>query len=66
MPKGFWKYYKTGKKYIYASYDVLSVVVIFLSLDKLYKMRSIKGLKTWQIARLVERIPKMIQTFKKF
>ena len=66
MPKGFWKYYKISKKYIYASYDVLSVVVIFLSLDNLYKMRSIKGLKTWQIARLVERIPKMVQTFKKF
>ena len=66
MAKGFWKYYKISKKYIYASYDVLSVIVVVLSLDKLYRMRSIKGLKTWQIARLLERIPKMVETFKKF
>ena len=66
MPKGFWKYYKISKKYIYASYDVLSVIVILLSLDRIYKMRSLKGIKAWQIARLIERFPKMLKTFKKF
>ena len=66
MQKEFWKYYKITKQYSYASYDVLSVVVILLSLDRIYKMRSLKGIKAWQIARLVERFPKMVKTFKKF
>ena len=66
MPKEFWRYYKISKKYIYASYDVLSVIVILLSLDRIYKMRSLRGLKAWQIARLNERFPKMLKTFKKF
>ena len=66
MQEKLWKYYRISKKYVYASYDVLSVIVILLSLDRIYKMRSLKGIKAWQIARLVERIPKMIQTFKKF
>lgn len=66
MPNKFWKYYSKSKKYIYASYDVLSVLVILLSFDKIYKLRSIRGLKTWQVARLIERFPKMLQTLKKF
>ena len=66
MQAKLWKYYRISKKYVYASYDVLSVIVILLSLDRIYKMRSLKGIKTWQIARLIERFPKMLKTFKKF
>ncbi len=66
MQEKLWKYYRISKKYVYASYDVLSVIVILLSLDRIYKMRSLKGIKAWQIARLIERFPKMLKTFKKF
>ena len=66
MSAQLWKHYRYAKKYIYASYDVLSVLVILLSLDRVYKLRSFKGLKAWQVARLIERLPKMMKTLKKF
>lgn len=58
--------YKTVKDSVYVLYDVLSVLVILLSFDKIYKMKSFKSLQPWQLARLIERIPKLVQTFKKF
>ena len=61
-----WKQYSIAKKYIFAGYDILSVIVILLSFDKIYRLRSVKGIKAWQVARLIERIPKAVKTFKRF
>ena len=57
MPKKSTNYQKT-KKTIYALYDILSLVVIILSFDKLIttKTRSVEPRKD---ARLIEKIPKI-------
>ena len=52
------------KQIIWTSYDILSVLVILISLDKIIKNKSIKALKPWQVARLIERVPKLMKTFR--
>jgi hypothetical protein len=59
-------FYKTSvfKRFVYVTYDFFSVLVILISLDKIVKYKSIKVLKPWQVARLIERIPKLIKGLK--
>lgn len=52
------------KRFIWTTYDVLSVLVILISLDKIVKNKSIKALKPWQVARLIERVPKLMRIFR--
>ena len=57
MPKKSTNYQKT-KKTIYALYDILSLVVIILSFDKLLTTKS-RSVEPRQVARLIEKIPKI-------
>jgi len=52
------------KQWIWTTYDILSVLVILLSFDKMIKTKSIKTLKPWQVARLIERGSKLTRTFR--
>ena len=52
------------KQLIWTSYDVLSVLVILLTFDKIIKNKSIRALKPWQVARLIERVPKLTKIFR--
>ena len=58
MAKKFGKRYMQTKKTIYAAYDILSLVVIILSFDKLLTTKT-RSVEPRQIARLIEKIPKI-------
>ena len=57
MPKKSTNYQKT-KKTIYALYDILSLIVIILSFDKLITTKT-RSVEPRQVARLIEKIPKI-------
>ena len=57
MPKKSTNYQKT-KKTIYALYDILSLIVIILSFDKLITTKT-RSVEPKQVARLIEKIPKI-------
>ena len=58
MAKKFGKRYMQTKKTIYAAYDILSLVVIILSFDKLLTTKT-RSVEPRQVARLIEKIPKI-------
>ena len=57
-PKKFSKRYRQTKKTIYALYDILSLVVIILSFDKLLSSKT-RTVEPKQVARLIEKLPKV-------
>ena len=57
-PKKFSKRYRQTKKTIYALYDILSLVVIVLSFDKLLSSKT-RTVEPKQVARLIEKLPKV-------
>ena len=57
MPKKSTNYQKT-KKTIYALYDILSLIVIILSFDKLITTKT-RSVEPRQVARLIEKIPRI-------
>ena len=57
MPKKSTNYQKT-KKTIYAPYDILSLIVILLSFDKLLNSKS-RSVEPRQVARLIEKLPRI-------
>ena len=57
-PKKFSKRYRQTKKTIYALYDILSLVVIILSFDKLHSSKT-RTVEPRQVARLIEKLPKV-------
>ena len=58
MPKKYGKRYQQTKKTIYALYDILSLVVIILSFDKLITTKT-RSVEPRQVAKLIEKIPKI-------
>ena len=58
MAKKFGKHYMQTKKTIYAAYDILSLVVIVLSFDKLLSSKS-RSVEPRQVARLIEKLPRV-------
>ena len=59
MPKkSYKKHYQKTKKTIYALYDILSLVVIILSFDKLLTSKT-RSVEPRQVARLIEKLPKV-------
>jgi hypothetical protein len=58
MVKKLGKRYLQTKKTIYAAYDILSLVVIILSFDKLLSSKS-KSVDPRQVARLIEKLPRV-------
>ena len=57
-PKKFSKRCRQTKKTIYALYDILSLVVIILSFDKLLSSKT-RTVEPKQVARLIEKLPKV-------
>lgn len=62
--RGFWKIYRKIKLFIKTIYDISSVLVILMSFDKILKYKSFKVVKFWQIAQLVERIPRLFSNLQ--
>lgn len=62
--KGFWAHYRTTKRIVGIIYDASAVLLIVLSLDKVYKYKSWRVIKAWQIAMLVEKLPKLVRTLR--
>ena len=58
MVKKLGKRYRQTKKTIYTLYDILSLVVILLSFDKLLSSKS-RSVEPRQVARLIEKLPKV-------
>ncbi len=58
MVKTLGKRYLQTKKTIYAAYDILSLVVIILSFDKLLSSKS-RSVEPRQVARLIEKLPRV-------
>lgn len=63
--QSFATYYKRSKRYIWIAYDLLSVLVVLLTFEKVLKMKSLRVIKPWQLARLIERVPKLMRTLTK-
>lgn len=60
----FWKIYRTIKMVIGIIYDASSVVLVLMSFDKVYKFKSWRVVKPWQIAMLVQKIPKLVRSLR--
>ena len=58
MVKKFGKHYTQTKKAIYTAYDILSLIVILLSFDKLLNSKS-RSVEPKQVARLIEKLPRI-------
>ena len=58
MVKKLGKRYMQTKKTIYAANDILSLVVIILSFDKLLSSKS-RSVEPRQVARLIEKLPRV-------
>jgi|TARA_X000001388_G_scaffold70863_2_gene60308 hypothetical protein len=58
MAKKFGKRYMQTKKAIYTMYDVISLVVVILSFDKLITSKT-RTVEPKQVARLIEKLPKI-------
>ena len=58
MVKKLGKRYRQTKQAIYTAYDILSLVVIILSFDKLLTSKT-RSVEPRQVARLIEKIPKI-------
>lgn len=62
--KTFWTVWRQVKRVIGIAYDICSVLLVLMSLDRVYKFKSWRVIKPWQIANLVERLPKLIRTLR--
>lgn len=62
--KVFWQIYRRIKAVVGIVYDAASVLVVLLSFDRVYKLKSWRVIKPWQIATLVQRIPKLLRTLR--
>jgi len=62
--KTFWIIWKKIRSIIGITYDICSVLLVLMSLDRVYKFKSWRVLKPWQIANLVERVPKLFRTLR--
>ena len=58
MVKKFGKRYRQTKKAIYTAYDILSLIVILLSFDKLLNSKS-RSVEPKQVATLIEKLPRI-------
>jgi len=58
MAKKFGKRYMQTKKAIYTMYDVISLVVVILSFDKLITSKT-RTVEPKQVARLIEKLPRV-------
>ena len=58
MVKKFGKRYRQTKKAIYTAYDILSLIVILVSFDKLLNSKS-RSVEPKQVARLIEKLPRI-------
>ena len=62
--KQFWTVWRKVKMIIGIIYDSASVILVLMSLDRVYKFKSWRVIKPWQIANLVERLPKLFRTVR--
>jgi hypothetical protein len=60
----FWQIYRGIKWVIGIIYDSCSVILILMSFDKVYKFKSWRVIKPWQIANLVEKVPKLFRSLR--
>lgn len=60
----FWQIYRGIKWFIGIIYDSCSVILILMSFDKVYKFKSWRVIKPWQIATLIEKIPKLLRSLR--
>jgi hypothetical protein len=57
----FWKIFFKVKKVVTIIYEVSSYVLLILSLENAFKARTFSVLRPTQIAKLVERTPKLLR-----
>lgn len=57
----FWKYYLKFKRIVSVVYDISSMIKLLMSFETAYKLKNWSLVKPWQIARLVERFPKLFR-----
>ena len=62
--KTFWLVWRKIKNIVGITYDICSVLLVLMSLDRVYKFKSWRVIKPWQIANLVERLPKLFRTLR--
>ena len=58
MVKKLGKRYRQTKKAIYTAYDIISLIVILLSFDKLLSSKT-RSVEPRQVARLIEKLPRI-------
>lgn len=57
----FWKIFFKVKKVLTIIYEVSSYALLILSFESVFKARTLSVLKPSQIARLIERTPKLLR-----
>ena len=53
------------KSVIHLIYEISSVLFVLMSFDNLFKAKTWRVIKPWQISTLVERLPRMLKTLKR-
>lgn len=61
----FWGYWIKIKKAVRLVYEISSFALLLMSFEKAYKLRTWSVVKTWQIARLAEKLPRLLRTLEK-
>lgn len=59
---GIWIKVKKAVRFVY---ELSSFALLLMSFEKAFKLRTWSVVKTWQIARLAEKLPRLLRTMEK-
>jgi hypothetical protein len=60
----FWKFYIKFKKYIKLVAEVSSFIMLLISFEQAWILKTWSVIKPWQLARLAEKFPKLLRTLQ--
>lgn len=59
----FWRIFLKLKKILRITVEVSSFILLIMSFEKAFMLKSWSVLKPWQVSRLLAKIPRLIQVF---
>jgi len=60
-----WKYYFRFKKGVRLIYELSSFALILMTFEKAVKLKTMSAVKPWQIFKVAEKLPRLLQTLGK-
>ena len=61
----FWKFWRKFKNIVRLVYEVSSFIVLLMSFEKAFMLKTWSVVKTWQITRLAEKFPRLLRTVER-